>query len=106
MELVSGSYPVRAFIRHKAEQKIAGLSEVKDMDLSCPTVDQALLRDLAVTLFQSPQGNAVYQAYPTREAAEAVENAFARELAAIYQQITQRQADPHVQRLNQLLGNG
>jgi len=76
---------------------------VKDDPTFCPTIDRVLLKDLATTLFNSPQGAAVYAAYATREEAAAVEESLAIELASIYQQVKQRQADPTIQRLNHLL---
>ncbi|MBD1913017.1 MULTISPECIES: hypothetical protein [unclassified Leptolyngbya] len=100
MELTNSSYPVRAFIRHKAEMKIR---QAEAAETFCPHVDRMLLKDLATTLFRSQLGTAIYTAYPTRVEAEAIEERFAEELAQTYQHIKQQQTNPDIQKLNQLL---
>jgi len=82
------------------------LRKADDDKAFCPQIDRVLLKDLATTLFRSPHGNVVYTAYATRAEAEAIEEMFATELAVTYQRVKQRQADPQIQRLNELLGQG
>ena len=101
MELAHDSYPVRAFIRHKARMKI--LHANGDTKL-CPTIDQTLLRELTETLFQSQKGNAIYAPYPSRKAAEAIEERFADEIATTYRHILSQRANSQIQWLNTLLG--
>lgn len=98
MELTS-NYPVRAFIRHKAKMQLV---ESMGMDI-CPFLDDELLRELATTLLQSERGQVAFQPYSSREAASAVEDNLAAEIAETYQTIQQRQHDPIVQSLNALL---
>jgi hypothetical protein len=100
MELAGDSYPVRAFIRHKAKMRVL---EAESMGIGCVAFDEPLLQDLSTTLFQSERGAAVFIAYPSRQAAEAIEDQFALELAEIYRHIKQRKANAQVQRLNSLL---
>ncbi len=97
---VGGTYPMRTLVRHKAKaQLIIGVQ----FQANCPALDEDLLRDLATTLFRSQQGQELYQPYSSRHEADAIENRFANKLVATYQQIKQRQADPLIQRLQQLL---
>lgn len=100
MELASNSYPVRAFIRHKAKMRVL---EAESMGISCLAFDESLLQELSTTLFQSERGAPIFTAYPNRQAAEAVEDQFALELAETYRYIKQRKTDTQVQRLNSLL---
>ncbi|MGG6293200.1 hypothetical protein ACQ4M4_02160 [Leptolyngbya sp. AN02str] len=100
MELTNYSYPMRAAIRYKAKTQI--LAEQAKLTDS-PTIDDALLRELASTVFRSERGKAVFCAYPTHAEAEDIENRFAAELVVAYQMIQRNQAEPLVQRLNQLL---
>lgn len=97
---VDGAYPMRTLVRHKAKAQLITNVEFQD---NCPALDEALLRDLATTLFQSRQAQELYQQCSSRPEADEIENRFANELVATYQQIKQRQADPLIQRLQQLL---
>ncbi|EKQ69130.1 hypothetical protein OsccyDRAFT_1744 [Leptolyngbyaceae cyanobacterium JSC-12] len=100
MELANLVYPLRAVIRCKAKQQLmtnldgTGLEE---------QLDESLLREISQTLFQSERCDAIYEPYATREAATAVEDWAALEIAAIYQRIIQQRQSPTVQSLNALL---
>lgn len=73
------------------------------MGIGCLAFDEPLLQELSTTLFQSERGAAIFVAYPSRQAAEAIEDQFALELAETYRYIKQRKTDTQVQRLNSLL---
>lgn len=77
--------------------------EAESMGISCLAFDESLLQELSTTLFQSERGAPIFTAYPNRQAAEAVEDQFALELAETYRYIKQRKTDTQVQRLNSLL---
>ncbi|MBF2027008.1 MAG: hypothetical protein IGS48_09615 [Oscillatoriales cyanobacterium C42_A2020_001] len=100
MELANPVYPLRAVIRCKAKQQLmtnldgTGLNERLDEELFC---------EIAQTLFQSEECDPIYVPYATREAASAVEDGVALELAVIYQRIVQQRQCPVVQSLNALL---
>ncbi|MDX2216651.1 MAG: hypothetical protein SFY66_25530 [Oculatellaceae cyanobacterium bins.114] len=96
---VGSAYPMRALVRHKAKAKLLEGVELQD---DCPLVDEALLRDLATTLFQSNQAQELYAQCHSRQEADEVENRFAAELVDIYQQIKRQKTDPLVQLLNEL----
>ncbi|MDX2229192.1 MAG: hypothetical protein NW220_06125 [Leptolyngbyaceae cyanobacterium bins.349] len=101
MELANHSiYPMRAVIRCKAKQQL--MTNVDGSALEA-RLDEGLFQELATTLLQSGRCDVVYQPYATREAASAVEDEVALELAASYQRIIQQRQSPVVQELNALL---
>lgn len=100
MEFANPIYPIRAVIRCKAKQQL--MTNIDGSSLE-ERLDDALLNELATTLFQSERCNAVYEPYPTRDAASAVESEVALELAATYQRIMEQRNSPIVQTLNALL---
>lgn len=102
MELTNSSFPIRAFIRHKAKVRIINPFNTAGL---CPSFDEKLLKELAATLFRSTQWRESFRPYPTREAADAVEDDLAADLAEMYRRVKQNQADPLVQRLNALLSS-
>ncbi|GAB4142197.1 MAG: hypothetical protein Fur0046_18550 [Cyanobacteria bacterium J069] len=77
--------------------------QAESIGTGCLTFDESLLQDLSTTLFQSERGAPVFVAYPNRQAAEAIEDRFALELAETYRYIKQKQASKQIQRLNRLL---
>jgi hypothetical protein len=100
MEFANPVYPMRAVIRCKAKQQL--MTNIDGTSLE-ERLDEALLNELATTLFQSEHCDAIYEPYTTRQAATAVEDEVALELAAAYQRIMQQRNSPIVQTLNALL---
>ncbi|MDX2239135.1 MAG: hypothetical protein NW224_00450 [Leptolyngbyaceae cyanobacterium bins.302] len=101
MELADHSiYPMRAVIRCKAKQQL--MTNIDGSSLE-ERLDEILFAEIATTLFQSPQWDAIYEPYATCAAASAVENEAALALAATYQRIIQQRNSPIVQNLNALL---
>ncbi|ASC71069.1 hypothetical protein XM38_020190 [Halomicronema hongdechloris C2206] len=93
-------YPVRAFIRHKAQVKLA------QMLADEAEFDRNLLRDISATLLQPDVSPAVYEPCQSRSQAVAIEERTAAEIADTYCRIQRQLANPLVQQLNQLLKAG
>jgi len=95
-------YPVRAFIRHKAQVKLTQMltanAEVNDAE-----VNDELLRDISTTLLQPEVSPAVYEPYARRTQAIAIEEQTATDIAETYCRMQRQLANPLVQQLNQLL---
>jgi len=90
---------MRAVIRCKAKQQL-----MRQMDeTSLATIDEALFKEIAATLFRSGHCQAIYQPHTTKAAAMAVEDEIAQELATTYQSIVQQRQSLVVQSLNALL---
>lgn len=65
--------------------------------------DDLLLKELAVTLFQSNQYQVLYQQCQSKQDANTANEQLVNELVATYQHISKRQHEPMIQRLNALL---
>jgi len=100
MQPTSTTAPIRTFIRHKA---IVAITTALGQQQSSPALDPALLQEILETVLQPGTNPAVYQSYPSRSAATAVEDRTAATIAATYLGILQRRHDSQVQRLNRLL---
>lgn len=101
MELANRHRPHRAIIRCKAKMHL--LETIDDnFDWDEP-FDDALLKELAESLFQSSQYQVFFENCLSKQEAKAIEDQLARELADTYQSILQRHQDPVVQSLNALL---
>lgn len=100
MEPVSNAYPMRALVRHKAKSRLMADTDIWE---NCVVLDEELLRDLATTLFQNKQAQALYSQPHSRQEADEIENQLAIEVAEAYQRIKQQQSHPLVQWLNGLL---
>jgi hypothetical protein len=98
MDIAHPSQPLRAVIRCKAKQQL-----ISDPDNSWMPLNESLLQELAMTLFQSKRYHAKAQSCRSKPAAAAVEDEVAAELAASYKRIQQQQQDPLIQQLNSLL---
>lgn len=100
MDSVNSLYPVRAFIRHKAYEKVK-----LDFEHSaiCLPLDEALFMDLASTLLR--EGNHPHLRKPCQSRIEAaeIEDRLATKLANAYRRIKLKQHTDPVQRLNALL---
>jgi hypothetical protein len=66
-------------------------------------IDDALLKELAATLFHSNQYQMLYQQCQSRQEAKNADTKLVTELVETYQRISKRQSDPMVSRLNALL---
>lgn len=100
MQSTNSAYPVRMFIRHKAQVKLASAITHHHID---PPVDALLFQDITGTLLQPAVHPDVYCAYPNRDAAMQVEEQVSSEIADTYVRIKRQQSDPLVQQLNDLL---
>ena len=99
MDIAHPSQPLRAVIRCKTKQLL-----ISDPDSSLwMPLDEPLLQELAMTLFQSSRYQAKAQSCRSKLLAAEIENETAAELAAAYKHIRQQQRDPFVQQLNRLL---
>lgn len=101
MELANPLYPMRAVVRCKAQQQL--LMVISEAGDAIAGLDEILLNDIATTIFQSEQGQALYTPYRTRDAVNAAEDDLAAEIAMTYQQIMVQRQNPVVQDLNALL---
>lgn len=100
MSYVSGSYPMKMFIRHKAKEHLNGDVELRSLR---EPLDDGLFQELTSNLFRSEVAQALERPQRTREKAEQIEDRLALEIAERYKQIKLRQLSPLVQRLNSLL---
>jgi hypothetical protein len=92
--------PMRAAIRSRAKQQMLANPETCEL---CASLDEALMRELTVTLFNSEKYKALYrQSRSSEETAEIAEQMSA-ELATNYRQIIQQKQNPTIQQLNTLL---
>ncbi|NJL39179.1 MAG: hypothetical protein HC899_22355 [Leptolyngbyaceae cyanobacterium SM1_4_3] len=66
-------------------------------------IDDALLKELATTLFHSNQCQMLYQQCQSKQDAKSADTQLVSELVEAYQRISKRQSDPMVSRLNALL---
>ena len=101
MELVNRHRPHRAVIRCKAKMHLLEtIDEHFDWD---EPFDEALLKELAASLFQSSEYQVFFEQGVSKLKVKDVEDQLARELADTYQSILKRHQDPVVQGLNALL---
>ncbi|MFP4007694.1 MAG: hypothetical protein ACLFV6_06755 [Spirulinaceae cyanobacterium] len=91
---INSTYPMRAFVRHKAQIQLQQQGIIVDADL---------LQELATTQMQADEGGLFNQACPSPQQAAQLEDRLAEELVASYQRIQQQQQDPLIQELNQTL---
>jgi Mg2+ and Co2+ transporter CorA len=92
--------PMRAAIRSRAKQQMLANPETCEL---CAGLDDALMRELTVTLFNSDQYKTLYrQSRSSEETAEIAEQ-MATELVTNYRQIVQQKQNPTIQQLNMLL---
>ncbi|NJL45918.1 MAG: hypothetical protein HC922_09845 [Leptolyngbyaceae cyanobacterium SM2_3_12] len=101
MQPISTIYPVRLFIRHKAQRQILETLAVHGLK-----VDPQLFQDVANTVLQPHANPAIYHSHPSRTQAEAIEDQAAAAIASAYLRIYQRQGQAQVQQLNRLLNDG
>ncbi|MBE9138495.1 hypothetical protein IQ254_15070 [Nodosilinea sp. LEGE 07088] len=101
MELVNRHRPHRSVIRCKAKMQ---LLETNDDCLGWrEPLDDALLKELAVGLFQAAPYRIFFEKGHSKAEVKAVEAQLAQELAETYRSISKRCQDPLVQSLNALL---
>jgi hypothetical protein len=100
MELVNHR-PKRAVIRCKAKMQL--LEAADDCSTWHEPIAEALLEELAATLFQSNRYQTLYQQCRSKLEANEVGDRLATELAESYRQIMKRRQDPVVQNFNILL---
>ncbi|NJL47253.1 MAG: hypothetical protein HC929_06845 [Leptolyngbyaceae cyanobacterium SM2_5_2] len=100
MQPTSTTYPVRLFIRHKAQQQIIA---VLAASASEPSLDAQLFHDVVNTVLQPQAYPAIYESHASRDQAEVVEDEAANAIVSTYLHLWQRQQDAEIQRLNQLL---
>jgi hypothetical protein len=102
MELVDRHRPHRAVIRCKAKMQLLEIAD-ESFDWDKP-FDDALLKELATSLFQSNRYRVFFETFLSQHEAKEVEDQLAQELADTYQTIVKRRhEDPVVQSLNALL---
>jgi hypothetical protein len=102
MELVNSHHrPHRAVIRCKV--KIQLLETADDGFEWAEPGAEALLEELAATLFQSDRYRAMYEQCRSRNEAERVGDRLVNELVETYRHIWTRRQDPVVQSFNTLL---
>lgn len=97
MQPISTIYPVRLFIRHKAQRKI--LETIEALGLK---IDPQLFQDVANTVLQPHVNPDIYHSHPSRTQAETIEDQAAASIASAYLRICERQGQAEVQQLNQL----
>ncbi len=102
MQPTSTVYPVRLFIRHKAQRQITAILAAS---ASTSGLDAQLFQDVVNTVLQPQAYPAIYESHDSRDQAEAVEDQAANTIVSTYLHLWQRQQDADVQRLNQLLGD-
>ncbi|MGF1569520.1 MAG: hypothetical protein ACFCVD_15870 [Nodosilinea sp.] len=100
MPPASTIYPVRLFIRHKAQRRILETIETQGLE-----INPQLFQDVANTVLQPHASPAIYHSHPSRTQAEAIEDQAAAAIASAYLRICDRQRREDVQQLNRLLGN-
>jgi len=98
MELVNSHHPRRAILRCKAKMQL--LQAADDNCFDWPEVTDALLNQLAATLFESTHYQALYQGCQSKQQAGLVDQQLVAELVSTYQHLLERQQDPVVQSLN------
>jgi hypothetical protein len=100
MEVAGKSYPMRAFIRHKAKEQLR-----QELDTLVPSepLDEALFLELAATTFRAEKNQTFHRPCLLREEAAEIENRIAAELVEAYRWIKSRQKSSIVQKLNTLL---
>lgn len=96
------TYPIRLFIRHKAQCRV---SEALQSLTPVLTIDPNLLQDVINTVLQPQANPGLYQSYGSRAEAEMIEEQAADAIASAYLRIVYRQQSDEVQQLNQLLRN-
>jgi hypothetical protein len=102
MELVNSHHrPHRAVIRCKVMIQLLEMAD--DCFESIEPGENALLEELAATLFQSERYRAMYQQCRSRLEAEGVGDRLVNELVETYRDILKRRQDPVVQSFNTLL---
>jgi len=102
MQPTSTVYPVRLFIRHKAQRQIAAALAASTPN---PALDSQLFQDVVSTVLHPQAHPAIYESHPSRDQAEVVEDQVANAIATTYLRLWQRQQDAEIQKLNQLLEN-
>lgn len=101
MELTHPLYPMRAVIRCQARQQ--ALTANSQYGSEATGWDEALLNDVAATLFESEQGQQLLIPYWSQQAVNQAEAELATAIATTYQQIMEQRQSPVVQELNALL---
>jgi hypothetical protein len=99
MDLAQPIYPMRSVIQCKAKMQLTA----DESELTTPPLDETLLQEVAMTLFQSDRYRDRYHACRSQEEAAAIEDTLATELAATYKQIKLQQQNPMIRQLNGLL---
>jgi UDP-galactopyranose mutase len=101
MEQVNHKRPHRAIVRCKAKMHLlqTDFNSFEEAEL----LDDVLLKDLAATLFQSSRYEVLCKQCQTSQDVNIVEKQLVNELVRTYRQISKRQWEPIIQRLNALL---
>lgn len=95
MELTS-YYPKRVFVRYRAKAQLQA-----DAAFAC--LDEALIKDVAATLFQSELYRSLYNQCRSQRDAAAITDRMIDDLVKTYRQIKEQQQNPIIQQLNSLL---
>jgi hypothetical protein len=101
MGLTNSFFPMRAVIRCQAKQQLLQEPECEEL---CFAIDEALLKELTMTVFQAERYTALYRECHTQARASEIEAEMAIAVAGAYKRIKLQQANPFVQQLNALLG--
>jgi hypothetical protein len=100
MDFVNYKRPHRAIVRSKAKLQLLQSAEV---DFQWSETDDALLNDLATTLFQSDQYQTLYSQCQSKPDMHKINRQLITELVETYRQLSERKQDGIIQRLNALL---
>ncbi|UBF23707.1 hypothetical protein K9N68_18225 [Kovacikia minuta CCNUW1] len=93
-------FPMKAAIRSRAKQQMLADPETCDL---CACLDEELMRELTLNLFQSGKYSSLYLQCRSSEEAAEITDQMAAELVNTYRQIVQQRQDPTIQQLNNLL---
>jgi hypothetical protein len=99
MDLAKSIYPMRSVIQCKAKMHLTA----EHSESLPPPLDEALLKEVATTMFESDRYRNLHHACRSQEEAAATEDQIAAEVAETYRQIKLQQQNPTIRRLNGLL---
>jgi hypothetical protein len=99
MELAS-YFPKRIFVRYRAKAQLQA-DAVASQTFRC--LDEALIKEITATLFQSVYYQSLYNQCRSKREAAVITDQMIDDLVKTYKRIQQQQQDPMIQQLNSLL---